>query len=174
MRAAIKQAFNDDAFMIQWVGHGSEFRWGSISMFNIYDVAALDPNGTWPFSVHYTCRTGYFINRKAQTYQSLGETLLLTDKRGSVADLSPSGWHIGGALLTLNEAVTLAVFRDRIRPVGDAVDQAKLTYFANTGSFRDVIDTTILFGDPALKLRTPATPPTTPAVAIAAGDAPHA
>ncbi len=48
------------------------------------------------------------------------------------------------------------------------MDQAKLNYFANTGGFRDVIDTSILFGDPALKLRMPATPPTAPAVAIAA------
>ena len=29
MHAAIRKAFNDDAFMIQWLGHGSEFRWGA-------------------------------------------------------------------------------------------------------------------------------------------------
>ena len=140
-------------------------------MFNIFDVPAMDANDTWPFSVTYSCWTGLFSTLwGGGVYQALGETLVNTPLRGSVADLSPSGWHIGGALLTLNEAVTLAVFRDRIRPVGDAVNRAKLTYFANTGGYHDVIDTSILFGDPALKLRTPATPPTTPALAIAAGD----
>ncbi len=35
------------------------------------------------------------------------------------------------------------------------MDAAKLYYFGHSGSFQDVIDTSILFGDPALKLRLP-------------------
>ncbi len=64
--------------------------------------------------------------------------------------------------------MTQAIFRDRIRPVGDAVNAAKQYYFANSTAWHDVIDTEILFGDPALKLRVPITPPTAPQVAIAA------
>ena len=172
MRAAIKAAFNNDALLIQWIGHGSEFRWGSVSIYNIFDVSDLAANDTWPFSVTYSCWSGLFTTLYNDgLWQALGETLLNTPQRGSVADLSPSGWHVSGALLTLNEGMTLAVFRDRIRPVGDAVNRAKLYYFANSSSYRDVIDTSILFGDPALKLRVPATPPTTPSLVIAAGAA---
>ncbi len=44
MRAAIKAAFNNDALLVQWFGHGSRFRWGSVSMFNTFDPPALAAN----------------------------------------------------------------------------------------------------------------------------------
>ncbi len=169
MKTAIKAAFNADALLLQWFGHGSRFRWGSVSMFNHYDPATLAANDTWPFTMSYSCWTGYFINLfVSNTGQALAEHLLLTPGKGSVADLSPSGLHVGSALLTLNEGLTLALFRDRVRPVGQAVDQAKLDYFAYAGGYYDVLDTSILFGDPALRLRVPVTPPAPPEVAVAA------
>lgn len=155
MRTAIKAAFDADALMIQWFGHGAKFRWGSVSMFNIFDPASLAANDAWPVSTAYSCWSGYFINLFGN-YQSLGETLLLTPQRGSVADLSPSGLHIGDALSVLNQGVVDAVFRQRIERAGDAVTAAQLYYFGNAGSFHDVIDTSIYFGDPALRLRLPA------------------
>ena len=156
MRTAIKAAFNNDALLVQWFGHGSRFRWGSVSMFNTFDPPALAANDTWPFSVTYACWTGYFINLIVSNIgQSLAETLLLTPQRGSVADLSPSGLHVGDALLVLDEGLTQAVFRQRIARAGLAVDAAKAYYFGHTGSFHDVIDTSVFFGDPALKLRLP-------------------
>lgn len=171
MRTAIKAAFDGDALLLQWFGHGSRFRWGGVAgMFGTPDPPMMAANDVWPFTTAYTCWTGYFVNLYPYgDGQSLGETLLLTPQRGSVADLSPSGLHVGSALLMLNQGMTLALTRDRIRPVGDAVNRAKLYYFANAGSFHDVIDTSILFGDPALRLRMPATPPTTPALTIATG-----
>ncbi len=87
--------------------------------------------------------------------QSLAETLLLTPQRGSVADLSPSGLHVGDALLVLDQGLTQAIFRQRLARAGLAVDAAKAYYFGHTGSFHDVIDTSVYFGDPALKLRLP-------------------
>ena len=98
-------------------------------------------------------------------YQSLGETLLATPDRGSVADLSPSGLHIGDALLVLNQGMTKAVFQDRIDRAGLAVMAGKLYYYTHAGSYYDVIDTFIYFGDPALRLPTYATNLTPPAAA---------
>jgi hypothetical protein len=156
MRTAIKAAFNNDALLVQWFGHGSRFRWGSVSMFNTFDPPALAANDTWPFSVTYACWTGYFINLIVSNIgQSLAETLLLTPQRGSVADLSPSGLHVGDALLVLDQGLTQAIFRQRIGRAGLAVDAAKAYYFGHSGSFHDVIDTSVFFGDPALKLRLP-------------------
>ncbi len=152
MRNAIKAAFNADALLLQWFGHGSIVRWGSVSMFNYNDPPALDENDTWPFTVHYDCWSGYFVFVERQ---SLGETLLLTNLRGSVADLSPTGLHVGSSLQKLNQQLTKAIFQDRIARVGKAVDTAKLMYYSQGGSWLDVIDTTVLFGDPALTLRLP-------------------
>lgn len=160
MRVAIRGAFNQGALMIQWIGHASRARWGSVSMFDLLDPARLAPQSALPVTFSYSCWSGYFINltgSKQYNYneQALGEALLLTPGRGSVADLSPSGLHVGGALLLLNQGIVQALTRERVARVGPLVDTGKQFYFANTRAWHDVIDTMVLFGDPATRLRLP-------------------
>ncbi|MCX6032421.1 MAG: C25 family cysteine peptidase [Chloroflexi bacterium] len=159
MRKAITTTLNSGAFMLQWFGHASRVRWGSVSMFNIFDPPTLNANTVWPMTFAYSCVAGYFMNLD-NNWQSLGETLLLTAARGSVADVSPSGFHIGSALTTLDQGMVKAIFQDRIGRAGPAVDAARLYYFSHASGFHDVIDTSIFFGDPALKLRLPPLPVT--------------
>ena len=160
MTPAIKAEFNSSAFMVQWFGHGSYFRWGSTRMFSNQDVPALTANTVWPISFSYTCWTGFFINiTKSANYGNidlaLGEALVLNSLRGSVADLSPSGQHVGGALLALNQGITQAIFSQGFDRMGSAVDAGRLYYWAGTPAYPDVIDSMILFGDPATRLRLP-------------------
>jgi hypothetical protein len=158
MRAAIKTAMNNGAGYLQWFGHASQFRWGSVSMFDILDPATLAPNAQLPFTVHLGCWSGYFIGIQGspiynRNEQSLGEVLLLTPGRGAVADLSPTGLHVGSALLELNRGLVKAIFQDRIVRVGAAVDASKLYVYQIGSSYTDLVDTQVLFGDPALQLR---------------------
>jgi len=157
MRNAIKGAFNDGALLMQWFGHASRFRWGSVSMFNILDPPNLAANNVWPLTFTYACWSGYFINL-INDWQTLGETLLITPQRGSVADLSPSGLHLGQALVVLNQGIIRAIFQERIDRLGRAVDAGKAYYFGHSSAWHDVIDSSVLFGDPALRLRLPAVP----------------
>jgi hypothetical protein len=165
MHDAIMAAFNADALMIQWFGHASRVRWGSVrspatgvSMFRNTDVPNLVANDTWPVTFAYSCVSGYFVNIDLNL-QSLGETLVNAAGRGAVADFSPAGFHIMPVLEKLNRAVLKAIFEDRIGRIGPAVDAARLTYLA-AGGQSDLVDTMILFGDPALKLRLPPRPTT--------------
>jgi hypothetical protein len=84
--------------------------------------------------------------------------LLLAPNRGSVAEIGPTGLHIGGALLTLDKGLTRAIFQDRIDRVGPALDAAKLHFYTSSSGWHDVLDTTILLGDPATRLRLPPMP----------------
>lgn len=172
MKTAVRQAFNDGALMMQWFGHASRFRWGvQDGLWKVWDVATLDANTRLPFTVSYSCWTGYFVNLFGYTtgapttppipeYQALGERHLLQPGRGAIADLSPSGQHVGSALLVLNEGLVKTIFGDRIAVLGEAVDAAKLYFYGHSLEWRDVIDTSVLFGDPALKLRLPRPLPT--------------
>jgi hypothetical protein len=156
MRAAIKAAYNAGGLFLQWFGHANQGRWGSVSMFNINDVPVLAGNTQLPFSEANACLSGNFVVIPwLRDRQSLGETLVLTPGRGSVADLSPSGLHIGSALLTFDQGVHQALFLDRIPRAGDVADAARLYFFANSASYHDIIDTMIFFGDPATRLRLP-------------------
>lgn len=173
MHAAIKEAFDDGPLLLQWFGHASRFRWGSVSMFNIFDPPVLAANSRWPLTVTYACWSGYFINL-INDWQTLGETLVLTPERGSVADLSPSGLHLGGTLLLLSQGITAAIFQDHVARLGPAVDAGKLYFFANSSAWHDVIDTSILFGDPALKLRLPGMPRLKASALSVSNATPHA
>ncbi len=158
MRTAIKGAFNNDALMVQWFGHGSIYRWGgAASMFNTFDPVTLNTSVELPLSVSYACWTSYFIGTY-NNWQSLGEQLVLEPGKGSVADIGPTGLHIGGSLLTLDQGLTQAIFQDRIDRVGVALSTAKTYYFTNNSSWHDLIDTSILLGDPATRLRLPDLP----------------
>ncbi len=158
-------AFDNDAFMIQWFGHASRVRWGSVrspttgvSMFRNTDVPNLAANDAWPLTFSYSCVSGYFVNIDGNL-QSLGETLVNAPGRGAVADLSPAGFHITPVLEELNQQVLRAILQQRIGRIGPAIDAARLAYLAGGGQ-SDLVDTYILFGDPALKLRLPPLPTT--------------
>ena len=123
-------------------------------------VPTLSPNTVWPVTFSYTCLSGYFMNLAQPWFlnymdESVGEALVVTPGRGSVADVSPSGWHVGSALVMLNRGVTKAIFQDRKGRMGQAVNAARLYYYTYASMFLDVIDTSILFGDPATRLRLP-------------------
>ncbi len=174
LRAGIRSAFDNSALLMQWFGHGAGSFWGrsgqSAWVVNWYtpgDPETLQPNKQMPFTTSYNCWSGYFVSL-FRNWQTLGELTVTQAGRGSVADLSPTGLHLGSALQVLNQGIVVAIFRDRIRTVGDAVDAAKLYYFTNTSAWHDVIDTSVLFGDPATRLRLPAMLPTAPAVSITA------
>ena len=139
-----------------------------MSLWNINDVPKLNAGTRLPFIASFSCLYGYFINM-ASDYPALAERHLLQQARGSIGGLGPSGKHVGGALVTMNQGLTKILFQDRIATMGDAVDAARLYYWKNTESYLDVIDTSVLFGDPALKLRLPVLPPVAPDVGIAYG-----
>lgn len=154
MRTAITNAFGEGALFLQWFGHGSTRRWGSVDMFRVENIPSLPTSINTPFTMHNACWTGYFTLLYSDN-QALGEVLVNVPGKGSVADYSPSGLHIGAALQTLDQGVHKALFQDRIPRAGDVVNASKYYYFANSVAFHDLIDSMIFFGDPALKLRLP-------------------
>jgi hypothetical protein len=129
-------------------------------MFDILDPATLNPTAQMPFVAHYGCWSGYFIGIQGsplynRNEQSLGEVMTLTPGRAAIADLSPTGLHLGSALLDLNRGLVKAVFQDGVLRVGEAVDAGKLHFYQSGSPWHDLIDTTVLFGDPAVQLRVP-------------------
>lgn len=156
MNTAIKAALGDSV-MVQWFGHASRFRWGSTQVFSNFSLIPMSKTASLPMTVDYSCWTGYFINLfdSSGDSRSLSEAFVLTPDRGSVVTVGPSGLHVGSALLELNRGLVKSVFSDGIQPVGVALDAARQHFLANSDAWLDVVDTTVLFGDPATRLRLP-------------------
>ena len=154
--------FDQGALFIQWFGHGSQTQWGSPVAFQHSDNPQLIPTTQLPLTMANACLTGYFIWKSPFTppnypvyMQSLAEIMVITPGKGSIVDFSPSGLHVGSALLTLDQGMHQALFQDRIERAGDVTDAAKQFFFANSFAWHDVLDTMVVFGDPATKLRLP-------------------
>jgi hypothetical protein len=161
LRAATRSIFDEGALYLQWFGHGSNTNWGGVAAYWRRDPPMQVANTRLPLTLANACLTGYFVwdspfDSQGYPYmQSLAEIMVITPQRSSIADLSPSGLHVGSALLTLQQGMHKTLFEERHQRAGDVIDAAKLYFFQNSFSFHDVIDTMIFFGDPALKLRYP-------------------
>ncbi|MFZ2360273.1 MAG: C25 family cysteine peptidase [Anaerolineae bacterium] len=161
LRPAVRAMYDQGMLYMQWFGHGSQTQWGSPAALWRMDPPMLATNTQLPFTVANACLTGYFVwnspfaNQGYPYMQSLAEIMVITPEKASIADLSPSGLHVGSALLTLQRGMHKKLFQERIERAGDVVDAAKWYFFQNSTGYHDVIDTMIFFGDPALKLRYP-------------------
>jgi hypothetical protein len=161
LRPAVRALYDQGMLYMQWFGHGAQTLWGSTAAFWRKDPPMLAANTRLPFTMANACLTGYFVwnspyaNEGYPYMQSLAEIMVITPEKASIADLSPSGLHVGSALLILQQGVHKSLFTDRIERAGDVVDAAKWFFFQNSSGWHDVIDTMIYFGDPALKLRYP-------------------
>lgn len=165
VRTGIKQAFNDDYLLVQWFGHASAFRWGSQSVYNIQDTEGygaavpLNVNDQFALTVSYSCVSSYFASTfnvsNLHYWQSLGESLIRAPSRASVADIGPTGNHVGSAMLKLNEGIIQSALQNREDRAGLILQGGKEYYIANATFFFDLLDSSVLLGDPATKLRLP-------------------
>ncbi len=78
-----------------------------------------------------------------------------TPGKGGIADISATGAHTALPLQIMSHGLHQALFTQRTTRVGAAFTAMKLFYFAHAAYSLDVIDTTVLFGDPAMHLRLP-------------------
>ncbi len=139
---------NLGASLVNYMGHAGNQMWETL---NQSEIALLTNGAKLPFVQAYSCFTGIFANTKG-----FGEEFVLHPGGGAIAYYANGGI---GYLLTnaeMNDFMFQYLFGDSANPnpqitFGEAVTQAKwkyYTYFANIGN---VIQTFVLFGDPACR-----------------------
>ncbi|MFZ1629790.1 MAG: C25 family cysteine peptidase, partial [Anaerolineae bacterium] len=175
VRAANLAALGDGQMVMHWFGHGSKFRWGYSGTprpLGVLDQSALPVRADLPLFLEWGCWTGYFILIEPPTSAwpnySFGEMLMKTPGKGGIADVSATGAHTAPPLQIMAHGMHQALFTQRLTRVGVAYTAMKLFFFANAGYALDVLDTTVLFGDPAMLLRLPQGDLSTSSAAVSA------
>jgi uncharacterized repeat protein (TIGR01451 family) len=147
-RQDIISGINSGQLLVNYLGHGSEDQWSGDDIFDTSAVASLTNTSQLPVFLIMDCLNGFFQD----VYdQPLGVTLLLAPNGGGVAVLASSGLNQSGpqtklASLIVQNALNLA------RPtLGESILKAK----ARIGD-PGVRRTYVLFGDPAMQVKTPA------------------
>ncbi|MCX7707191.1 MAG: C25 family cysteine peptidase, partial [Anaerolineae bacterium] len=151
---AIIAAINDGALFVNYHGHASTQNWSSEPLLAQSDQARMTNAGMYPVFLPMTCLEGDFANPSG-TLQSFGETVVRLPNAGAVASWSPTGKGVAQGHDVIYEAFYAAIFEHGITEIGPATTYAKQVMYNSTSLFKDLIDSYILFGDPAMPLALP-------------------
>ncbi len=154
-RLAILDAFNQGQVLVNYVGHGGVQSWSEADLLTTNEFQFLDNPVQLPFVLPMTCLEGYFVipSPVDKDYSSLAESITRLPEKGAIASFSPTGFGIASGHDYLNRGIFQAIFDLRQWQVGPASTQAKIFLFSSTPNYHDLLETYLLFGDPALKLR---------------------
>ena len=151
---AIITATNAGCLLVNYIGHGAVYLWAGEKLLYCYgsrcDFDDMDNGGKLPFVVSMTCMDGYYIHPDP-AFISLAERWLLRDGGGAVATFAATGLGLASGHDVMNRGLFTAIFTDTLA-LGPATTEAK---FALGSSYRDLVETYHLFGDPALPLHLP-------------------
>lgn len=146
-------AVNEGALLVSYIGHASVQWWAYEQLFNNDDVASFNNPDRLALFLSMTCQDGYFINPSGATDASaLAEVLLRSAAKGAIASWSPSGLGVASGHDILEKGLLDALLKEDVFEIGAAVTQSKYGLYATSSAFRDLIDTYVLFGDPATPL----------------------
>ena len=160
-RAMIQEEFNNGVFLVNYIGHAGYSSWseprhqGDQPLLRTVDIPNLLPQERHPVILANTCMEGYFVSPYlyGEYKEAMGEVITRVEGKGAVASWSPTGW---GAVMGhdyTNRGFFKAVYQDGVNILGQAT-HAGLLRLWQTGRYLDLIDTTLLFGDPSMKMQT--------------------
>jgi hypothetical protein len=155
-RAAIQAGINAGKLIVNYIGHASTSQWAGEGLFKRTDIASLSNSDRMPIMLPMTCMDGYYINpgsNEPGIYPSIAETITRIADKGAIASWSPTGWGNVSGHDVLNRGFFNALFQsgDGMMTLGMATQAGKIDLFS-TGTNQDLMDTYLLFGDPATRI----------------------
>ena len=144
---------NDGVLLLHYTGHSAVDHWGSWAggyIFSNGDVASLTNGSRLPFATSADCISGFFA--LPGIAQSLAELLLARKGGGAVAVWSPAGLGYTAGHRVLFSALYRALFGEEPLSLGAATTAAKVSAYGQSEVWGELVETYVLFGDPALRL----------------------
>lgn len=147
-RRAVRQAFDEGASLMSYLGHGGIHLWASEQILTNTDVPSLSPQRRQPILLTLNCLNGYY---QFPYFDSLSEELLKPSDRGVIAAFSPSGFSLDAPAHRLHQMLLGELLSGRHSRLGDAILAAQESYAA-AGAYPELLEIYHLLGDPALRL----------------------
>lgn len=149
-RAELIARWNGGAGLLAYVGHGSVDTWAAGALFGAAHLGAISNGERLPILFTPTCLDGFFNHPRAD---SLVEDLLFKPDGGIVAGIAPTGISFADAQSELMRALFAELFQASRPTLGEALTRAKQKLDPESLALREVIETFVLLGDPALAPR---------------------
>jgi hypothetical protein len=149
-RAEIVRAWNEGALLLTYIGHGAIDTWAAGPLFGSQHLGEIRNGDRLPILLTPTCLDGFFYHPEKD---SLTEALLFKTGGGIVAGLVPTGLSLPGAQDALMEALFAELFAQPAPTLGEAILRARQKVDDQSPAVREVLETFVLLGDPALRWR---------------------
>ncbi|MCA1553533.1 MAG: C25 family cysteine peptidase, partial [Chloroflexi bacterium] len=146
-RPLVVQNWNAGAGLMTYIGHGSIDTWAAGPLFGADNLAEIKNGTRLPILFTPTCLDGFFYHPQKD---SLAENLLFKTDGGIIAGLVPTGLSLPYAQDVMMRALFTELFERGTPTLGEAITRAKAQVPATSAEMREVIDTFVLLGDPAL------------------------
>lgn len=146
-RAQLMREWNAGAALLTYIGHGSLDTWAAGPLFGAEHLNEIKNVDRLPILLTPTCLDGFFYHPQKD---SLAENLLFKPDGGMIAGLVPTGLSLPEAQDALMRALFAELFEQAAPTLGEAITRAKQQLSPDTPDLREVIETFVLLGDPAL------------------------
>jgi len=143
---------DDGNLLVAYFGHGGVNRWGKDRLFTVEDVDKLQNEGKPPVVINMTCLTGLFTH---PTTESLAEAMLWDADGGAIAVLAPTSLTLPNDQSPLIQSFVQILLDNPTLPLGELLRRAREDIPGDTKGLKDVTNTFLLFGDPALRIPHP-------------------
>ncbi len=148
-RGAIIAAINAGRVLVNYVGHASATSWAAEGLLNVDSLSGLANAPYYPVTLAMACAEGQYFY-PLPNYSGFAEAFVRSPN-GWIASWSPTGMGLAAGHNYLNEGFLQAVFLDDGWQLGPATLAGKLRLWAAETDL-DLLDTYLLFGDPALEM----------------------
>jgi hypothetical protein len=156
-KQAIIDGINAGKFIVNYIGHGGTSLWAGEQIFRTSDIPFLTNSGKLHVMLLMTCDNGkYSSPNPSSNADSMAEVITKTADYGAVASWAPTGKGYAFAHKFLERGFFNQLFDsgESSMPIGLATSAGK-TELWGTGDNLDLLDTYLLFGDPATLLQIP-------------------
>jgi hypothetical protein len=145
----ITSELEEGVLFMSYFGHGSIMMLGKDRIFSVEDGVALTNGDHLPVMINITCLAGLFTHPEAE---SLTEVMLWNPDGGAVAALAATSLTIPSDQAYLTKAFVEAFAQNPDATLGELFLAAQRMMPVENEGVREVLDTFLLFGDPALRL----------------------
>jgi hypothetical protein len=142
----ISGLLNEGYSLVGYFGHGGVLLWGKDRLLTAEEATNLS-NQIQPIVINMTCLTGLFTHPKSE---SITEALLFNPNGGAVAILAPTSLTLPSDQSFLSIPLARELLGGSGERLGDLLVNAQQQITADQSGIQDVLNTFLLFGDPAL------------------------
>lgn len=145
----IQEKIDQGQGLIFYFGHGAINMWGKDRLFTNQNVADLHNLDHLPIIIQLTCLTGLFTHPEQE---SLSEAFLFQPDAGAVAVLAPTSLTLPEEQSYLSYRFMAELEADPQARLGEVLRRAQSQILDQNLEAKEVVETFLLFGDPALKI----------------------